>query len=321
MIAPLPMRTHLMDARQPADDDVVAQHAMTGQRRIVDHDHPVAHLRVMGDMGAGHEQPVVADPGDAAAAPRCRCSSSRLRGCGRACRSTSRVRSPEYFRSCGTSPMLAKGKIVLSSPTSVQPVTTTWDFNVTRAASVTSGPTVQNGPTVQPGPMRAPCSTTAEGWMTGACVNAHHAGPPMADKIHHRGELGLGGQVSVDGGAAGEFPDLAAGLAAERGQVSIRSTSPGPTLSVAELAGVDAHEIDQAGSCRRDRPETPTITAAVCAIASTIMTPGMTGRAGEMVPGNGGSSWKVTFLTPTRRIGTARCRARDRPAGTGSGAV
>jgi hypothetical protein len=50
-----------------------------------------------------------------------------------------------YFRSCGTSPTLAKGKIV-SSPISVQPVTTECDFSVTPRPSVTSGPTTAKGP-------------------------------------------------------------------------------------------------------------------------------------------------------------------------------
>ena len=76
---------------------------------------------------------------------------------------TRRVFSPRNFKSCGMSPMLENGKITVSSPISVSPVTTTWLFRSTSAPSVTSAPIRQNGPTLVPAPMVAPSSTMAEG--------------------------------------------------------------------------------------------------------------------------------------------------------------
>ena len=52
---------------------------------------------------------------------RCRGGWSRTRGRCCARRSTSRVCSPRYFRSCGVRPIEANGKICVPSPISVQP--------------------------------------------------------------------------------------------------------------------------------------------------------------------------------------------------------
>src|SRR5579871_1731105 len=58
----------LMDGAQTAENGVIAEHDMAGQRRVVGHDDMIADPAVMGDMGADHKQAIAADPGDHAAA-------------------------------------------------------------------------------------------------------------------------------------------------------------------------------------------------------------------------------------------------------------
>ena len=57
----------LMDRRQPADDCPFLDRDVPPQGGVVDHDDVIADLAVMGDMGADHEQTVVADAGHHAA--------------------------------------------------------------------------------------------------------------------------------------------------------------------------------------------------------------------------------------------------------------
>ena len=78
---------------------------------------------------------------------------------------SSRVASPLYFRSCGTSPTTAPGNTTDPSPRSVRPVTTAWGFSTTSGPSATSGPTTAKGPISTRSPITAPGSTTAMGWM------------------------------------------------------------------------------------------------------------------------------------------------------------
>ncbi len=60
----------LMNGAQPAEHGVVLDDDVAGKGRIVRHDHMVGDLTIMGDMGADHEQAVVANPGDHPAAGR-----------------------------------------------------------------------------------------------------------------------------------------------------------------------------------------------------------------------------------------------------------
>src|SRR6516225_1372438 len=53
-----------LDTRHPADHRIILNDDMTRERRVVRHDNVVADLAVMGDVGADHEQAVIADPGD-----------------------------------------------------------------------------------------------------------------------------------------------------------------------------------------------------------------------------------------------------------------
>ena len=62
MIAPLPDPHPLMDAREPTDDYIVLDHAMSGDGALICHDHAIADNRIVSDMGSCHEQAVVADP-------------------------------------------------------------------------------------------------------------------------------------------------------------------------------------------------------------------------------------------------------------------
>ena len=57
----------LVNGAEPAEEGPVPYLDMAGKCRVVRHDHMIAHLAVMGDMHADHEQPVVADPRDHAA--------------------------------------------------------------------------------------------------------------------------------------------------------------------------------------------------------------------------------------------------------------
>ncbi len=61
----------LMDARERADRRVVADLDVAGQRRGVGEDDPASDVGVVRDVRVGHEQVVVADPRDPAAALRC----------------------------------------------------------------------------------------------------------------------------------------------------------------------------------------------------------------------------------------------------------
>src|SRR5690606_899649 len=58
----------LVHGGQTADIGVIANLAMAGERRLVGHDDAIADDAVMGDMGIGHEEAAVSDPGDPAAA-------------------------------------------------------------------------------------------------------------------------------------------------------------------------------------------------------------------------------------------------------------
>ncbi len=50
------MRDPLMDGGQAADDDVVRNADMAGERRVVHEDDVVADVAVEGDMGAHHDE-------------------------------------------------------------------------------------------------------------------------------------------------------------------------------------------------------------------------------------------------------------------------
>src|SRR6185312_4174703 len=58
----------LLHRRQPAEDRVILDHHVAAERRVVDEDHVVADLAVMRDMRADHQQAMVADARDHAAA-------------------------------------------------------------------------------------------------------------------------------------------------------------------------------------------------------------------------------------------------------------
>ena len=58
----------LMDRREPADDGAFLDDDMATERRVVGHDDPVADGAVVGDVGAHHEQAVIANPRDHPAA-------------------------------------------------------------------------------------------------------------------------------------------------------------------------------------------------------------------------------------------------------------
>ena len=58
----------LMHRRKPAENGIIADDDMAAERRVVGHDDVVADLAVMRDMRPDHEQAIVADPGDHAAA-------------------------------------------------------------------------------------------------------------------------------------------------------------------------------------------------------------------------------------------------------------
>src|SRR4029078_696064 len=53
----------LMHGAQAAENSVIADRDVTGKRRVVNEDHTIADLTVMGDMGAHHQQAISADAG------------------------------------------------------------------------------------------------------------------------------------------------------------------------------------------------------------------------------------------------------------------
>jgi hypothetical protein len=57
--------------------------------------------------------------------------------------SSSEDASPWYFKSCGSSPIEANGKMRVASPIVVRPSMTTCDLRLTPALSTTSSPTTQ----------------------------------------------------------------------------------------------------------------------------------------------------------------------------------
>src|SRR6266481_899498 len=54
----------LVDRAEAAENSVIFDDDVTGKSNVIGHYHVVCDLTVMGDMGADHEQAVVADPGD-----------------------------------------------------------------------------------------------------------------------------------------------------------------------------------------------------------------------------------------------------------------
>src|SRR5215212_7887554 len=171
--------------------------------------------------------------------------------------------SPRYFKSCGSSPIDAKGKTCVSSPTSVRPSTTTWDSRRTRAPRRTSSPTVQNGPTCAPSPTSARGLTADVGWTktgirrqkavsgfrrsvgstrsdrtmkTGNCPSLHPA--PVGDDAH---DVGLGGELTVDVRLAVHLLDAVADADGRHGDDERVAGDDG----AAEAPVVDAAEEDE----------------------------------------------------------------------------
>src|SRR4029079_19510076 len=56
-----------MHGAEAAENSVIADRDVTGKRRVVNEDHTIADLTVMGDMGAHHQQAISADAGHEAA--------------------------------------------------------------------------------------------------------------------------------------------------------------------------------------------------------------------------------------------------------------
>ena len=69
--------------------------------------------------------------------------------------------SPEYLRSCGSSPITAKGNILLLSPIVVYPSITTFDFISQLFPITTLSPIPLNAPIVDPSPIFALLLTIA----------------------------------------------------------------------------------------------------------------------------------------------------------------
>ena len=162
----LPDAHPLVDARQPADDHVVAQHAMPGDGDVVDQDHPVADLRVMADMRAGHDQAVVAHPRDPAAALGAGVQRRALADAAALADDQPGVLALDTSGPAAPRPRWRRERSRVPSPISVQPVTTAWLFTVTPARQRHLGPDQRRtGRPCTPAPIAAPGSTTAEGWM------------------------------------------------------------------------------------------------------------------------------------------------------------
>src|SRR5271169_368260 len=152
---------------------------------------------------------------------------------------SSRVGSPLYFRSCGSIPIAAKGKIRLWSPMRVGPPITTCETSSQSSPISTPAPTVQYGPMRQDAGILAAGSTIAVGWImalgaaaacfTGAMLRrsgcaglAAGGGVSRRRPVHqHAGHDGLAGEFVPDvglaahahrGGAPGQHFDFDAQL-------------------------------------------------------------------------------------------------------------
>ena len=200
---------------------------------------------------------------------------------------TSRVCSPRNFRSCGTRPIEANGKISVPSPISVHP-------------SITA-----EAPTLQSGPIRTCGPTTACGPMV---VPSPDFGGRMDDRrrmdlgaIGNQPEqqLALGDDLIVDKRRRLREGERAAALAERNLEAEpvARHDLP-PELGVVDAAQVDARPRG-AASCATIR------IVATWTNDSIISTAGISGVPGKWPWKN--SSLTVTFLT---RPGGARPRAR-----------
>ena len=70
IIAMRPIRAHWCTATRPAEDGVVVDADVPGERGAVGHDHVVADRAVVRDVGVGHEEAVAADARQPAALDR-----------------------------------------------------------------------------------------------------------------------------------------------------------------------------------------------------------------------------------------------------------
>src|SRR5439155_3403714 len=143
---------------------------------------------------------------------------------------TSEDFSPAYLRSCGSRPIEANGKMRVRSPIVVSPSTTTWAISLTPAPSTTPSPTTQYGPIATSSANVAPGATIAVGWICG-----------MRKLIveDHRGEDGLGHQLTADLGATFEFPAVAAISLFRDANMQAVTGEDRP----AETGVIDTHEI------------------------------------------------------------------------------
>src|SRR5271169_5632567 len=141
--------------------------------------------------------------------------------------------SPQYLRSCGSSPIEAKGKIRVPSPIVVCPSTTTCARNVTPVCRATCLPTMQNGPTTTSRAKLASGATMAVGWI---CAIASSL---LVED--HRSVHSLGYQIVADLGPALEFPHIAAIALFD----DLNAKGIAGKHRAAEPGIIDAHEIDE----------------------------------------------------------------------------
>src|ERR1700712_1821097 len=97
--------------------------------------------------------------------------------------------------------MVACSRIKLSSPSSVEPPTTTCDISLLSGPIRARAPITQNGPTETPSASSAPLATMAVGWISTLTGSGLH---------DHGGELALGGDRLADHRPALELEDIAA---------------------------------------------------------------------------------------------------------------
>ena len=153
----------LDDGRATAADDEIADGDVAGDHGVVGKDAVASDVAIVADVRIGEEGAAVAN--DRFHAPA---GGARVHGHPLADQAVGADRSvdssPRYFRSCGSWPMEAKGKMRVRAPILVCPASTTCDFSFAPSPSSTWGPMWQNGPISTSAPSFAPSSMTAVGW-------------------------------------------------------------------------------------------------------------------------------------------------------------
>jgi hypothetical protein len=194
--------------------------------------------------------------------------------------------SPRYFRSCGTEPTLANGKMRFRSPIRVRP------SMIAFAPTHVSAPIRTSGPTTANGPMRTPSASSARGETTAVGCTCGPAGTPRPNSTS-----------ATTASASATMPRNRQSGPPASALTSSRSESPGTT---------GRRKRARCTPRRTTGPASGTTAAPSCASASHSRTPGTTGRPGKCPAKYGSLALTSLVATPRTPGSTSRIRSSKR---------